>query len=153
MGTSNLASRSNSREETGGAADLNGQPRRIATVADALADGEPAQARSADADRALPGIAAGNGMDGGNVGVADGSRFAKETEGEGEETIAGHQPGFAMKLLDGPDGTGVFSIETVDKGWAMTDFRSKVSVDWWSVIAALTAAILVKVGVFSRIPW
>jgi hypothetical protein len=29
----------------------------------------------------------------------------------------------------------------------------KISVDWWSVIVALGAVILIKAGVLSRIPW
>jgi hypothetical protein len=30
---------------------------------------------------------------------------------------------------------------------------SKISVDWWSVIVALGAVIVIKAGVFTKIPW
>lgn len=29
----------------------------------------------------------------------------------------------------------------------------KLSLDWWSVIAALAAALLIKSGLLPRIPW
>jgi hypothetical protein len=28
-----------------------------------------------------------------------------------------------------------------------------LSADWWSVLIAITVAVLVKLGVFSKIPW
>jgi hypothetical protein len=31
--------------------------------------------------------------------------------------------------------------------------RQKLSVDWWSVITALAAAILIKFGILPHIPW
>jgi hypothetical protein len=33
------------------------------------------------------------------------------------------------------------------------DSRPKLSVDWWSVIIALSIAILVKFGILPHIPW
>jgi hypothetical protein len=32
-------------------------------------------------------------------------------------------------------------------------FHQKLSLDWWAVIVALLAAILIKLGVVSHIPW
>jgi hypothetical protein len=32
-------------------------------------------------------------------------------------------------------------------------FRQKLSLDWWAVIVALFAAILIKLGIVSHIPW
>jgi len=29
----------------------------------------------------------------------------------------------------------------------------KLSLDWWSFLVALTAALLIKTGVFPHIPW
>jgi hypothetical protein len=31
--------------------------------------------------------------------------------------------------------------------------RSRISLDWWAVIASLVATVLVKVGLVSAIPW
>jgi hypothetical protein len=31
--------------------------------------------------------------------------------------------------------------------------RSRISLDWWAVIASLAAVVLVKVGLLSTIPW
>jgi hypothetical protein len=30
---------------------------------------------------------------------------------------------------------------------------SKLSIDWWSVITALGAALLIKLGILPHIPW
>jgi hypothetical protein len=35
----------------------------------------------------------------------------------------------------------------------MNPASSRISMDWWSVIAALAAVILIKIGVLSTIPW
>jgi hypothetical protein len=31
--------------------------------------------------------------------------------------------------------------------------RPRLSIDWWSVITALSAAILIKFGILPHIPW
>ena len=31
--------------------------------------------------------------------------------------------------------------------------KRRISMDWWTVIAALGAVALIKAGVFARIPW
>jgi len=31
--------------------------------------------------------------------------------------------------------------------------KRSISMDWWTVIAALSAVALVRAGVFARIPW
>lgn len=36
---------------------------------------------------------------------------------------------------------------------ASTPTPRKLSLDWWSVIAALVAALLIKTGAVPRIPW
>jgi hypothetical protein len=32
-------------------------------------------------------------------------------------------------------------------------FLRKLSLDWWAVVVALLAAILIKLGIVSHIPW
>jgi hypothetical protein len=31
--------------------------------------------------------------------------------------------------------------------------RSRISLDWWAVIASLAAVVLVKVGLLATVPW
>ena len=35
----------------------------------------------------------------------------------------------------------------------MSEPKSRISLDWWTVLAALAAALLVKVGLLPAIPW
>jgi hypothetical protein len=38
-------------------------------------------------------------------------------------------------------------------GGTMPEVRKRISLDWWTVLAALAAAVLVKAGVLPAIPW
>jgi hypothetical protein len=38
-------------------------------------------------------------------------------------------------------------------GGSMSEQRKRLSLDWWTVLAALAAALLVKVGVLPAVPW
>ena len=38
-------------------------------------------------------------------------------------------------------------------GQNVTEQKSKLSVDWWAVILAAAAVILVRVGFISHVPW
>jgi len=38
-------------------------------------------------------------------------------------------------------------------GGSMPDSSKRISLDWWTVLAAFAAALLVKVGVLPAIPW
>jgi hypothetical protein len=40
-----------------------------------------------------------------------------------------------------------------DRGGSMPEARKRISLDWWTVLAAFAAALLVKVGVLPAIPW
>jgi hypothetical protein len=35
----------------------------------------------------------------------------------------------------------------------MANGSSRISLDWWTVIAALAAAALIKVGMIPNVPW
>jgi hypothetical protein len=35
----------------------------------------------------------------------------------------------------------------------MSERKKRISLDWWTVLAALAAVVLVKVGVLPAIPW
>jgi hypothetical protein len=35
----------------------------------------------------------------------------------------------------------------------MSEPKRRISKDWWTVLAALAAALLVKVGILPAIPW
>jgi hypothetical protein len=39
------------------------------------------------------------------------------------------------------------------RGGSMPGARSRISLDWWTVLAAFAAALLVKVGALPAIPW
>ncbi len=32
-------------------------------------------------------------------------------------------------------------------------FKQRISLDWWAVVVALIATILIKLGIVSKIPW
>jgi hypothetical protein len=38
-------------------------------------------------------------------------------------------------------------------GGTMPEGTKRISLDWWTVLAALAAAVLVKAGVLPAIPW
>jgi hypothetical protein len=38
-------------------------------------------------------------------------------------------------------------------GGSMSEPKRRISLDWWTVLAALAAALLVKVGLLPAIPW
>jgi len=38
-------------------------------------------------------------------------------------------------------------------GGSMSEPKRRISKDWWTVLAALAAALLVKVGLLPAIPW
>ena len=38
-------------------------------------------------------------------------------------------------------------------GGSMSERKKRISLDWWTVLAALAAVVLVKVGVLPAIPW
>jgi hypothetical protein len=40
-----------------------------------------------------------------------------------------------------------------DHGGTMPEARKRISLDWWTVLAAFAAALLVKVGILPAIPW
>jgi hypothetical protein len=42
---------------------------------------------------------------------------------------------------------------TRDRGGSMSEARKRISLDWWTVLAAFAAALLVKVGALPAIPW
>jgi hypothetical protein len=43
--------------------------------------------------------------------------------------------------------------ETRRNGGSVSEPKKRISLDWWTVLAALLAALLVKVGALPAIPW
>lgn len=38
-------------------------------------------------------------------------------------------------------------------GGTMPEAKKRISLDWWTVLAAFAAALLVKVGILPAVPW